>query len=96
MKHTNHLETPSQDTTANLQQVSEGAGIDGLANLVYTHNYITFVSFSFKIVRLASCVHFFHSLKAFCFCREFHCNVLEMLSIQSSLCLFIGITLGKG
>jgi hypothetical protein len=37
-----------------------------------------------------------HSLKAFCFCREFHCRVLEMLSIQSVLLRDNGSTLGKG
>ena len=34
--------------------------------------------------------------RAFCFCREFHCSVLERLFTQSSLRLPSGITFAKG
>lgn len=48
---------------------------------------------------LARSVYFsspFHSVNAFCLCREFQLSVREILSIQSSLLLSSGNTLGNG
>lgn len=38
----------------------------------------------------------FHSLKLFCLCREFHCSVLWIDSIQSSLFRCSGRIAGNG